>query len=63
MALTNIQRTRIIELWHLSRTALSDRVPSRFDRMQWVARHFDAEFTGFSHKQTWLAVDEQTRVY
>ena len=35
------QYNELINLYHLARVALSDRVPSRYDRMIWATKEFN----------------------
>lgn len=61
--------TKITELWHISRTALAGMttVPSRWDRMQYVAnelrRSYPALIKGMSSKIVWLEIEKAIEVY
>ncbi len=55
--------TELLKMWRVSKTALSDRVPSRFDRLQWTVSEFVKEYPDQSRKLVYLKLDQLTRGY
>lgn len=53
----------IIELWHISRTALATQDTSRHSRMQYIMnelkRTYPKYIEGMSVKQIWFAIEDQ----
>lgn len=53
----------ITELWHTSRTALAGKVPSRYDRMQYVKSELNRSYPplidGMKAKDLWFAIEDQ----
>ena len=60
---SNLQNA-ILELWHISRTALSNTegVPSRYERMIYVrdnlSEHYKELIDGLTVKNVWLTIGE-----
>lgn len=60
---------KIIELWHISRTALSgmSTVPTRYDRMLYIKKTLSEQhpelITGMFSKHVWFAIEDCTMVY
>jgi hypothetical protein len=52
----------IIDLWHISRTALANQDTSRYSRMiyikQELLRSYPALVEGMSNKQIWFAIED-----
>jgi hypothetical protein len=53
----------IIELWHISRTALAGKSTSRYDRMIYIKsellRTYPNLIQGMTGKQIWFAIEDQ----
>lgn len=51
----------IIELWHLSKTALAGTVPTRHDRMSYIKRslmeHYPSLVKDMSGKKIWFEIE------
>ena len=62
-AMRESYQDRLSELWRISRTALSETVPSRFDRLQYVVREYMREEPTSKRKQVYLDIDSLTRGY
>jgi hypothetical protein len=54
---------RLLELWRISRTALSNSFPARFDRLQYVVREYTFENPTAKRKQVYLDIDSLTAGY
>lgn len=58
----NLNNT-IIELWHISRTALATRSHSRYDRMQYVKTELQRTYPhlikDLSSKKIWVMIETQ----
>lgn len=59
-------RRELCDLYHIARTAMADRVPSRYDRMCYVKREYvkahPEVLEQMSGKRLWLLIDECTQV-
>lgn len=53
----------LLDLWRISRTALSDTAASRFDRLQWTVAEFVKAHPDQPRKQVYLELTEMTRGY
>lgn len=55
-------KSAIIELWHISRTALAGTVPSRYDRMIYIKKELNRTYpeliNGISPKHVWFSIEE-----
>ena len=56
----------IIELWHISRTALAGKDCGRYERMIYIKRELNRTYPnhikGLNGKQVWFAIEEQTSI-
>lgn len=54
----------IIDLWHISRTALSGKSQTRWDRIQYINfelnRTYPTLIKNYSYKKLWLYIEELT---
>lgn len=57
------QVPELLNLWHLSRTALSDKSSSRYDRLKWTAREFSKSHPEVSYGKVYKDLDDLTRQY
>lgn len=55
--------SELLDTWRISRTALSDSVPSRFDRLQWAVSEFIKAHPDQPRKVVYLELDSLTRGY
>lgn len=59
---TKLEKT-IIELWHISRTALATKSQSRYDRMIYIKDELQKSYStlieGMSVKKIWLLIEDQ----
>lgn len=59
---TKLEST-IIELWHISKTALANQSFTRYDRMIYIKRSlmefYPELIKGMSGKQIWFAIEDQ----
>jgi hypothetical protein len=53
--------SRLIEIWHLSQTALAGKPFNRYDRLQYVTAEYMRENPHAKRKQVWLEADVATR--
>ena len=62
MTQTTSLHDAIIDLWHISRTALATQSSSRYDRMLYVkkelSRSYPSLIIGYSGKALWFAIED-----
>jgi hypothetical protein len=63
---TRLENT-IIDLWHISRTALCTQSCTRYDRMQYIKtellKTYPELIQGMTTKQIWFTIEDLTTVF